>query len=237
VLYSYFLHKYNEVEEKNAFASFWESRESVEIYKMSEEHPDMIFKLIIIGDSGVGKSCFFMQFTEGNFKDDHNVTIGVEYGARVLKVGEKFIKLELWDTAGQEAFRAITRSFYRNANGVILMYDLTRLESFENLEDWLREVRTNSAPDISILLIGNMLDLADDEREVDTVTAENFCKANRLDGFLEASAKTSDNVNEAFLKIAEILYKKNPNKVEPKPLAAPIQIKNTQPSGKKKGCC
>lgn len=210
---------------------------SVERYKMSEEHPDMIFKLIIIGDSGVGKSCFFMQFTEGNFKDDHNVTIGVEYGARVLKVSEKFIKLELWDTAGQEAFRAITRSFYRNANGVMLMYDLTRLESFENLEDWLREVRTNSAPDISILLIGNMLDLADDEREVDTVTAENFCKANRLDGFLEASAKTSDNVNEAFMKIAEILYKKNPNKAEPKPVVAPIQIKNTQPSGKKKGCC
>lgn len=108
---------------------------SVVEYKMSEDHPDMIFKIIIIGDSGVGKSCFFMQFTEGNFKDDHNVTIGVEYGARVLKVGDKLIKLELWDTAGQEAFRAITRSFYRNANGVILMYDLTRLESFENLED------------------------------------------------------------------------------------------------------
>lgn len=204
---------------------------------MSEEQPDIIFKIIIIGDSGVGKSCFFMQFTEGNFKDDHNVTIGVEYGARVLKVGDKFVKLELWDTAGQEAFRAITRSFYRNANGVMLMYDLTRLESFENLEDWLREVRTNSAPDISILLIGNMLDLADDEREVDKETAENFCKTNRLDGFIEASAKTSDNVNEAFLKIAEILYKKNPNKVEPKPVAAPIQIKNTQPTGKKKGCC
>ena len=204
---------------------------------MSEEHPDMVFKIIIIGDSGVGKSCFFMQFTEGNFKDDHNVTIGVEYGARVLKVGEKFIKLELWDTAGQEAFRAITRSFYRNANGVILMYDLTRLESFENLEDWLREVRTNSAPDISILLVGNMLDLADDEREVELATAENFYKSNKLDGFVEASAKTCDNVNEAFTKVAEILSKRHPNKVEAKPVGAPIQIKSTQPESQKKGCC
>lgn len=202
---------------------------------MSEDHPDVVFKIIIIGDSGVGKSCFFMQFTEGNFKDDHNVTIGVEYGARVLKIGEKLIKLELWDTAGQEAFRAITRSFYRNANGVMLMYDLTRLDSFENLEDWLREVRTNSAPDITILAVGNMLDLADDEREVDTDIGEKFVVDNKLDGFMEVSAKTSDNVNEAFAKMAEILQKKFPNKAEAKPTPS-IQIKPTmQP--KKKGCC
>ena len=204
---------------------------------MSEGHPDMIFKIIIIGDSGVGKSCFFMQFTEGNFKDDHNVTIGVEYGVRIIKVEDKMIKLELWDTAGQEAFRAITRSFYRNANGVILMYDLTRLESFENLEDWLREVRTNSAPDVTVLVVGNMLDLADEEREVDSSTAEKFVKDNKLDGFTEASAKTADNVNEAFYKIAEILQRKHPNKIESKPAVTPILIKNTQPQPKKKGCC
>lgn len=204
---------------------------------MSEEHPDMIFKIIIIGDSGVGKSCFFMQFTEGNFKDDHNVTIGVEYGARTLNIGDKNVKLELWDTAGQEAFRAITRSFYRNANGVILMYDLTRLESFDNLEDWLREVRTNSAPDVTVMLVGNMVDLADDEREVDTDIAEKFVLDNKIDGFFEASAKTNEKVNEAFIEIAKILMKKNPVKTEPKPVAAPIQIKTTQPTNKKKGCC
>jgi small GTP-binding protein len=204
---------------------------------MSEDHPDMTFKIIIIGDSGVGKSCFFMQFTEGNFKEDHNVTIGVEYGARTLDIDNKKVKLELWDTAGQEAFRAITRSFYRNANGVILMYDLTRLESFENLEDWIREVRTNSAPDITVLLVGNMLDLASDEREVETDTGEKFAKDNRLDGFLEASAKTSDNVSQAFIEISKVLIKKNPVKTEPKAVAPPIQIKSTQPSKKKKGCC
>ena len=206
---------------------------------MSEEHPDMIFKIIIIGDSGVGKSCFFMQFTEGNFKDDHNVTIGVEYGARTLQIGDKLIKLELWDTAGQEAFRAITRSFYRNANGVILMYDLTRLDTFEDLEDWIREVRTNSTSDVTILLIGNMLDLANEEREVNIESAEKFAKENKIDAFIEASAKTADNVVEAFTKIAEILKKKHPNKLEPKPNLIPIQVKTTTPTPKKKkgGCC
>jgi Ras-related protein Rab-2A len=204
--------------------------------KMSEDHPDMTFKIIIIGDSGVGKSCFFMQFTEGHFKEDHNVTIGVEYGARLLNVDDKIVKLELWDTAGQEAFRAITRSFYRNANGVILMYDLTNLESFENLEDWLREVRTNSTPDVAIILVGNMLDLEEEEREVNLSSAQSFATENKLDGFFEASAKTSDNVVTAFMKMAEILKKKNPVKAEPK-VAAPIQVKNTAPAKQKKGCC
>jgi Ras-related protein Rab-2A len=156
--------------------------------------PDALFKLIIIGDSGVGKSCFLLQFTEGNFKEDHNVTIGVEYGSKTLKVNSKHIKLQIWDTAGQESFRAITRSFYRNAHGVILMYDITRLESFANLKDWLREVRQNSDPDTTVYLVGNQLDLADDEREVQTEDAEHWAKDNNLDGFSEASAKTAENV-------------------------------------------
>lgn len=97
--------------------------------------PDTIFKLLIIGDSGVGKSCFLLQFTEGDFREDHNVTIGVEYGARVLKTNNKLVKLHIWDTAGQESFRAITRSFYRNAHAVLLMYNLARQETFESLEN------------------------------------------------------------------------------------------------------
>lgn len=157
---------------------------------------DALFKLLIIGDSGVGKSCFMLQFIEGDFKEDHTVTIGVEYGAKTVKVGEKNVKLQLWDTAGQESFRAITRSFYRNANGVLLMYDLTRRESFENLEDWLREVRQNSDPEVSICLVANMSDLSEQEREVRADEAEEFVSQHKLDGFIEASAKTAENVNE-----------------------------------------
>lgn len=158
--------------------------------------PDALFKLLIIGDSGVGKSCFLLQFIDGNFKEDHNVTIGVEYGSKTLKINSKYIKLQIWDTAGQESFRAITRSFYRNAHGVILMYDLTRQESFENLKDWLREIKQNSDPETVIYVVGNRLDLAEDEREVASQFAETWVKENNLDGFCEASAKTAENVSE-----------------------------------------
>mmetsp|Transcript_25932 Transcript_25932/g.25494 ORF Transcript_25932/g.25494 Transcript_25932/m.25494 type:complete len:105 (+) Transcript_25932:10-324(+) len=92
------------------------------------------FKLLIIGDSGVGKSCFLLQFTEGVFKEDHTVTIGVEYGAKNITINNTLVKLQIWDTAGQEDYRSITRTFYRNAHGIILMYDLTNLQTFENLD-------------------------------------------------------------------------------------------------------
>lgn len=207
---------------------------------MSEPQPDSLFKLLIIGDSGVGKSCFLLQFIDGDFKEDHNVTIGVEYGAKTVTAGGKQIKLQIWDTAGQESFRAITRSFYRNANGVILMYDLTRLESFENLEDWLREIRLNSDPDVVVYLVGNMHDLADEEREVSTEVAQKFANEKKLDGFIEASAKTAENVSDVFIKVAEVLNKKKEEKktVQPTKENAPVVLNNQKkPENGKKGCC
>jgi len=207
---------------------------------MSEPQPDSLFKLLIIGDSGVGKSCFLLQFIDGDFKEDHNVTIGVEYGAKTVNAGGKQIKLQIWDTAGQESFRAITRSFYRNANGVILMYDLTRLESFENLEDWLREIRLNSDPDVVVYLVGNMHDLADEEREVSTDIAQKFANEKKLDGFIEASAKTAENVSDVFIKVAEVLNKKKEEKktVQPVKENTPVVLNNQKkPENGKKGCC
>ena len=124
------------------------------------------------------------------------MTIGVEYGSKTLKINSKYIKLQIWDTAGQESFRAITRSFYRNAHGVILMYDLTRQESFDNLKDWLREIKQNSDPETVIYVVGNRLDLAEDEREVVSQIVETWVRENNLDGFCEASAKTAENVSE-----------------------------------------
>ena len=204
--------------------------------------PDALFKIIIIGDSGVGKSCFLLQFTEGDFKEDHNVTIGVEYGAKVLAVAGKNIKLQIWDTAGQESFRAITRTFYRNANGVILMYDLTRVESFNSLVDWLKEVKQNSDPDVAIYLVGNMSDLEAEEREVETQRAELFVQENGLSGWIEASAKTANNVQEVFQKVAELLYQRQQerdSKTTPKPDSAQpvVQLRPTQPVKQKKKCC
>jgi len=207
-----------------------------------DQVPDALFKIIIIGDSGVGKSCFLLQFTEGDFKEDHNVTIGVEYGAKVLSVAGKNIKLQIWDTAGQESFRAITRTFYRNANGVILMYDLTRVESFNSLVDWLKEVKQNSDPDVAIYLVGNMSDLEAEEREVETQRAELFVQENGLSGWIEASAKTANNVQEVFQKVAELLYQRQQerdSKTTPKPDSAQpvVQLRPTQPVKQKKKCC
>lgn len=206
-----------------------------------EQTPDALFKIIIIGDSGVGKSCFLLQFTEGDFKEDHNVTIGVEYGAKVLSVSGKNIKLQIWDTAGQESFRAITRTFYRNANGVILMYDLTRGESFDSLVDWLKEVKQNSDPDVAIYLVGNMSDL-NEEREVDTERAEKFVQENGLSGCIEASAKTANNVQLVFQKVAELLYQRQTDRdsrAAPKAETAQpvVQLRPTQTLKKKKKCC
>lgn len=206
---------------------------------MSELQPDSLFKLIIIGDSGVGKSCFLLQFLDGNFKEDHNVTIGVEYGAKTISLQGKSIKLQIWDTAGQESFRAVTRSFYRNAHAVILMYDLTRSETFDNLDDWHREITLNSDSDIIVFLVANMKDLAEEEREVQLEQGEKFAKDKKLDGFTEASAKTAECVSEVFIKLAEILQKKKEETLAAMPKKGiPIQLNNVEAPGKsKRKCC
>ena len=134
-----------------------------------------LFKYIIIGDtgkpnnlfrshpcvfpSGVGKSCLLLQFTDQRFRQQHDLTIGVEFGSRTVKINEKNIKLQIWDTAGQESFKSITRSYYRGAAGALLVYDITRKETFNHLTRWLEEVRQNGNPDIMVMLIGNKADL------------------------------------------------------------------------------
>jgi len=117
------------------------------------------FKYIIIGPSGVGKSCLLLQFTDKRFHTDHDLTIGVEFGARIVTIDGKQIKLQIWDTAGQESFRSITRSYYRGAHGALLVYDITRRETFNHLKGWLTEVREHSNKEMVIMLIGNKNDL------------------------------------------------------------------------------
>lgn len=153
---------------------------------------------------GVGKSCLLLQFTDKRFRQQHDLTIGVEFGARTLKINEKNIKLQIWDTAGQEAFKSITRSYYRAAAGALLVYDITRRDTFTHLTKWLEEVRQNANPDMTIMLIGNKSDL-DTRRQVRTEEGEMFAKEHGLI-FLETSAKTAFNVEEAFLQTATMIY-------------------------------
>lgn len=163
-----------------------------------------LFKYIIIGDTGVGKSCLLLQFTDKRFQPVHDLTIGVEFGARMVNIDNKQIKLQIWDTAGQESFRSITRSYYRGAAGALLVYDITRRDTFKHLSVWLEEARQHSQSNMVIMLIGNKNDL-EHRRAVSFEEGKAFADANGLI-FMETSAKTAFNVEQAFINTAEKIH-------------------------------
>jgi len=165
-----------------------------------------LFKYIIIGDSAVGKSCLLLQFTDKRFQPVHDLTIGVEFGARMISIDGKQIKLQIWDTAGQESFRSITRSYYRGAAGALLFYDITRRDTFNHLTTWLDDARQHSNSNMVIMLIGNKTD-QEQKRAVTRDEGEQFAKDHGLI-FMETSAKTSKNVEEAFISTAKEIYDK-----------------------------
>ena len=164
-----------------------------------------LFKYIIIGDTEVGKSSIMLMFTEQHFQQAHDMTIGVEFGARMCYVEPRVpLKLQIWDTAGQESFHSITRSYYRGAAVALLVYDVTRRETFENVRRWLAETRKNSNDQTVVLLIANKCDLVH-QRAVSEAEGAAFALENGL-MFLEASAKTRTNVDEAFVAPARKVY-------------------------------
>jgi Ras-related protein Rab-2A len=162
--------------------------------------------------TGVGKSCLLLQFTDKRFQPVHDLTIGVEFGARMITLGgegatpEVPVKLQIWDTAGQESFRSITRSYYRGAAGALLVYDITRRDTFQHLSRWLEEAKQHAHENMVILLIGNKNDL-EHKRAVSTAEGQAFADQNGL-LFLETSAKTAYNVEQAFLKTADFIHAK-----------------------------
>ncbi|XP_057315331.1 ras-related protein Rab-4B-like [Hydractinia symbiolongicarpus] len=192
---------------------------------MSETY-DYLFKFLIIGSAGVGKSCILHQFMENKFKQDAHHTIGVEFGSKVVNIGGKSIKLQIWDTAGQERFRSVTRSYYRGAAGALLVYDITSRETYNTLTTWLTDARTLASPNIVIILLGNKKDL-DADREVTFLEASRFAQENELI-FLETSAVTGENVEEAFLKCSRtILSKIDAGELDPERMGSGIQYGNS----------
>ncbi|KAJ9451260.1 Ras-related protein RABB1c [Diplonema papillatum] len=203
-----------------------------------------LFKYIIIGDSGVGKSCLLLQFTDKRFEPIHDLTIGVEFGARMVVIDQKQIKLQIWDTAGQESFRSITRSYYRGATGALLVYDVTRRETFDHLQSWLTDARDNANTNMAIMLIGNKCDL-ENKRQVSKEEGEQFAKDNNL-VFMETSAKTAHGVDDAFVSTARMIYEKiQKGLLDPAQVAGPPLKRNNQTNlnkqqegGRhKEGCC
>ena len=162
---------------------------------------DHMFRFIIVGDMAVGKSCLLLQFTDHKFRHQHELTIGVEFGGKTIEVKNKNVKIQIWDTAGQEAFQAITRTYYKGAIGALLVYDITRKDSFSHINKWLNEVKANGSKDIFCILIGNKKDL-EDQRQVKYEEGKKLAEDNNL-LFLETSAKTAENVQEAFTISAE----------------------------------
>lgn len=211
---------------------------------------DFLFKIILIGDSNVGKTCVVQNFKSGIFCERQQNTIGVDFSVRTLDIEGKKIKMQVWDTAGQERFRTITQSYYRSAHGAIIAYDITRPSTFDSVNHWIKEVENFGATNVVLVLIGNKCDL-EDERQVPFQKACSMAKERGILAALETSAKESQNVEEAFMMMARELLARNGLLVQQGDLGSvnhpPVLLRsNSRPVNgvvgaytppEKKGCC
>jgi|UniRef100_A0A7S4C9R9 Ras-related protein Rab-1A len=197
---------------------------------------DFLFKLLLIGDSGVGKSCLLLRFADDTYTESYISTIGVDFKIRTIELEGKTIKLQIWDTAGQERFRTITSSYYRGAHGIIVVYDVTDMESFNNVKTWLSEIDKYATDKVNKLLVGNKCDLVV-KKVVDFQTAKDF--ADQLEiPFLETSAKNATNVEQAFMTMSAEIKKRVAAQQTPGATSGVKLPPAGQPiNQQKKGCC
>uniref|UniRef100_A0A915N4Q6 Uncharacterized protein n=1 Tax=Meloidogyne javanica TaxID=6303 RepID=A0A915N4Q6_MELJA len=201
---------------------------------------DYLFKLLLIGDSGVGKSCILLRFADDTYTESYISTIGVDFKIRTIELEGKTIKLQIWDTAGQERFRTITSSYYRGAHGIIVVYDITDQDSFNNVKQWLQEIDRYASESVNKLLVGNKCDLTN-KRAIETNVAKFFFEyADQLNiPFLETSAKNSTNVEQAFTTMATEIKNRMGPLQQTGANASAVRIGPSQPVQDKKsgGCC
>ncbi|XP_009631718.1 ras-related protein RABA1f-like [Nicotiana tomentosiformis] len=212
-------------------------------YRADDDY-DYLFKVVLIGDSGVGKSNLLSRFTRNEFSLESKSTIGVEFATRSIRVDDKVVKAQIWDTAGQERYRAITSAYYRGAVGALLVYDVTRHVTFENVERWLKELRDHTDSSIVIMLVGNKADLRH-LRAVSTEDAKTFAEKEST-FFMETSALESMNVDNAFTEVLTQIHRVVSRKaleVGDDPAALPkgqtinVGGKDDVSEVKKAGCC
>ena len=206
---------------------------------MSEKaEPKIIVKLLLLGDSSVGKTSIIIKYISNKFMDTNIATLGVDYMDKTVDYNNLKVFLQIWDTSGEEKFRSITRNFYRNADGLLVVFDLTCKESFNHVKNWINEAKEHKN-DIKAILVGNKLDL-EDEREVDKETALKFAEKNNLK-YLETSAKNGKNINNSFKEmIALILNDKTEQEIKKEFTKSDSSISiNSGKDGKKikKSCC
>ncbi|XP_077577256.1 ras-related protein Rab-25b [Stigmatopora nigra] len=203
----------------------------------SDEAYNFVFKVVLIGESGVGKSNLLSRFTKNEFNHDSRTTIGVEFSTRTVQLDGFAVKAQIWDTAGLERYRAITSAYYRGAVGALLVYDITKHLTYESVERWLKELFDHADPHIVVMLVGNKSDL-DSERAVPSEEAKDFADKNGL-YFLETSALSSTNVEAAFNTVlAEIHKKVNSKEVLRGSISAvTLTPPKVEPTQEKKPCC
>ena len=174
---------------------------------LPEDYPqyDLSFKLIFIGDSSVGKSCLTTKAVKNNFEEYYQATVGFEFLTFNMKVNDKVIKLQIWDTCGQEIYKSLISNFYRNSSLAVLVYAIDNKESFTHVENWLNDLKSQANEDVRIFLVGNKADLEDD-RKVTKEEGEKYKLDQHLDLFMETSAKTGQNARNVLIEAAKILY-------------------------------
>ena len=184
-----------------------EEESPLKIEVLSEQYKDydLSFKIIVIGNSGVGKSCLALKATKNIFEEQFMSTVGFEFFAFNLKINDKIIKLQIWDTCGQEVYRSLISNFYRSSSMAIIVYAIDNQESFDDLDSWVKQLKTHSGPNVKIFIIGNKNDL-EDRRVISKEKGEEFVKNNGFHKFMETSAKSGFNAKELFIESAKLLY-------------------------------
>ncbi|XP_077991396.1 ras-related protein Rab-10-like [Glandiceps talaboti] len=200
---------------------------------MAKKTYDLLFKLLLIGDSGVGKTCILFRFSDDAFNTTFISTIGIDFKIKTVELQGKKIKLQIWDTAGQERFHTITTSYYRGAMGIMLVYDITQPKTFDNITKWLRNIDEHANEDVERMLLGNKCDM-EDKRMIAKERGESISREHGIK-FLETSAKSNINVEKAFMTLAEDILKKTPQKdSSTDPNAVNV---NREQSSSKARCC
>ena len=189
----------------------------------SSNDSELVFKILLLGDSEVGKSCFLMRYSENVFIENYITTIGLDYKLKTVKLDSgKSIKVQLWDTAGQDKYRTIAKNYYKGSHGILLLYDITKQSSFDNIREWVRDIKEEVSEKAIIFLIGNKIDM-DEQRKITKEKGEELAEEYKIP-FFEASAKSGENVDEVFKalynKICEVygdLERQKGSKLNKKP--------------------
>ena len=194
---------------------------------------DCVYKVLLLGDSTVGKTCFLLRYCDKTFQEAHLSTIGLDYRLKTMTLENgKNIKLQIWDTAGQDRFRAITKNYYKGANGIILIYDVTNLQSYENVKNWIAQIKEEANQNVLIYLAGNKIDVSEDLRVVKTEDGKKIADEFKLP-FYETSAKNGVNINKIFEELVEKV-----DQIYSKIKVPKMEQKNKLYNGKtKKACC